>query len=68
MTTKFIVGADISKATIHFCLFIGSQNYLQREIANEKSSLKNFILEIISLKKSYEKSNSCHIVYQCFVF
>jgi len=67
MTTKFIVGADISKATIHFCLFIGSQNYLQREIANEKSSLKNFILEIISLKKSYEKSNSCtvDIVFAC---
>jgi len=67
MTTKFIVGADISKATIHFCLFKGSQNYLQREIANEKSSLKNFILEIISLKKSYEKSNSCtvDIVFAC---
>ncbi|MBK8701037.1 MAG: transposase [Saprospiraceae bacterium] len=67
MKTKFIIGADISKSKINFCLFIDSKNHMEREVENDKDSLKKFIKEVSSLKKSFEKSNKCcvDLVFAC---
>ncbi len=67
MTTKFTIGADISKSKINFCLYIDNKCHIEREVANDTLELKKFINEVNSLIKNYEKEFKCivDLVYAC---
>jgi transposase len=67
MKTKFIIGADISKDKINFCLFIEEKLHFDKEVANESKELEKFIKEIQSFQKSYtkEQKKEVELCFSC---
>lgn len=63
MKTKFIIGADISKSKINFCLFIDSKNHMEREVENDKDSLKKFIKEVSSSRKALKNQINAVLIW-----